>query len=127
MRKKELQNIFKSNLKKISRWRFKSEEQISVLENIKLLYQSRQTVIRLFNEYSLILSENKHKTQYGEGLKKSTSKQMLQRFPIALPKVKKGNTSENLLDEIRKIIYSLCREKEIAKKVYNNIMNSIKL
>ena len=52
---------------------------------------------------------------------------MLQRFPIALPKVKKGNTSENLLDEIRKIIYSLCREKEIAKKVYNNIMNSIKL
>ena len=40
---------------------------------------------------------------------------------------KAGDTSENLLKEIRQIIYSLCREKEITKKVYNSIMNSIKL
>ena len=33
-----------------------------------------------------------------------------------------GNISENLLNEIRQIIYSLHREK-----VSNNIMNSIKL
>ena len=38
-----------------------------------------------------------------------------------------GNTSENLLNEIRQIIYSLYQEKGITKKVYNNIMNSIKL
>ena len=49
---------------------------------------------------------------------------MLQRLPIALSQVKTGNTSENLLNEI---IYSLYREKEITKKVYNNIMISIKL
>ena len=29
---------------------------------------------------------------------------MLQRFPIALAQVKPGNTSENLLNEIRQII-----------------------
>ena len=52
---------------------------------------------------------------------------MLQRLPIALARVKAGDTFENLLNEIRKIIYSLYREKEITKKVYNNIMNSIKL
>ena len=52
---------------------------------------------------------------------------MLQRLPIALAQVKAGNTSENLLNEIRQIIYSLYRTKEITKKVYNNIMNSIKL
>ena len=52
---------------------------------------------------------------------------MLQRLPIALAQVKAGNTSENLLNEIRQIIYSLDREREISKKVYNNIMNSIKL
>ena len=52
---------------------------------------------------------------------------MLQRLPIALTQVKVGNTSENLLTEIRQIIYSLYRAKEIAKKVHNNIMNSIKL
>ena len=52
---------------------------------------------------------------------------MLQRLPIALGQVKAGNTSENLLNGIRQIIRSLCRAKEIAKKVYKNIINSIKL
>ena len=51
---------------------------------------------------------------------------MLQRLPVvALAQVKAGNTSENLLNEIRQIIYSLYREKKVTKKVYNNIMNSI--
>ena len=52
---------------------------------------------------------------------------MLQRLTIALAQVKAANTSENLLNEIRQIIYSLYHAKEITKKVYNNIMNSIKL
>ena len=52
---------------------------------------------------------------------------MLQRIPTALAQLKAGNTSENLLNETRKIIYSLYWEKEITKKVYNNIMNSTKL
>ena len=52
---------------------------------------------------------------------------MLQRLPIALAQVKAGNISENLLNEIRQIIYSLYRAKEITQKVYNNIMNSIKV
>ena len=60
-------------------------------------------------------------------LKILTPKQMLQRLPIALAQVKAGNTSENLLNEIRQIIYSLYGAKRITKKVYNNTMNSIKL
>ena len=52
---------------------------------------------------------------------------MLQRLPIAVAQVKANNASENLLNEIRQIIYSLYRAKEITKKVYDNIMNSIKL
>ena len=60
-------------------------------------------------------------------LKILTPKQMLQRLRIALALVKVGNTSENLLNEIRQIIYSLYRAKEITQKVYNNIMNSIKV
>ena len=51
---------------------------------------------------------------------------MLQRSPIALAQVKAGNTSENLLNEILEIVYSLYEEKEITKKAYNNIMNLIK-
>ena len=52
---------------------------------------------------------------------------MLLRLPIVLAQVKAGNTFENLLNEIRQIIYSLHQGKEVTKKVYNNIMNSIKL
>ena len=47
-------------------------------------------------------------------------------MPIVLAQVKAGITSDNLINEIRQIIYSLYRAKEITKKVYNNIMNSIK-
>ena len=50
---------------------------------------------------------------------------MLQRLPIALAQVKAGNNSQNLLNEIRQIIYSLYHAKEITKKVYNNLMKSI--
>ena len=35
--------------------------------------------------------------------------------------------SENVLSEIRQIIYSLYQAKEITKKLYNNITNSLKL
>ena len=52
---------------------------------------------------------------------------MLQKLPIALAQVTVGNTSENLLDKIRQIIHSLNLARKITKKVYNNIMNSIKL
>ena len=53
--------------------------------------------------------------------------EMPQRIPIALGQVKAGYKIENLLNEIRKIRYSLYQEKEVTEKVNNNIMNSIKL
>ena len=52
---------------------------------------------------------------------------MFQRLAVALAQVKANNTFENLLNRIRQIIYSLYQEKEITKKVYNNIIISIKL
>ena len=75
----------------------------------------------------MCISEAKHKAKYGKGLKILSHKQMLQRLPIALAQVKAGNTSENVLNEIRQIIYCLYRAKEINKKVYSTTMNSIKL
>ena len=123
---KKLQVIFKANLNRILKGRFKSEEQKRALENIKLLYESRKATIELFNECSSIASEAKYKTKYGECLKILNPKQMLQRLPMALAQVKVGNTSENLLNEIRQTTYSLYRANEIIKKVYKNIMNSIK-
>ena len=45
---------------------------------------------------------------------------MLQILPVVLGQVKAGNTSEKLLSEIKKIIYSLYRAKEFTQKVCNN-------
>ena len=56
---KELQNIFKTNMNEISKGRFKSEEQKSALENIKLIYKSQQAVIKLFDDYSPIVPQAK--------------------------------------------------------------------
>ena len=60
-------------------------------------------------------------------LKILTPKQMLQRLLTTLAQVKAGNTSENLPNQTRQIIYSLYRAKEITKKVCYNIMNAIKV
>ena len=77
-----------------------------------MLYKARNGAINFYNDYSLMMSEAKTKskqnnTTKGTVLKTSAPNQMLQRLPIALAQVKAGNNSENLLNEIRQIIYSL--------------------
>ena len=91
--------------------------------------QERERAINFFEDYSSIVLEARRlaKEQEGTGLKTLTPNQMLKRLPIALAQVKAGNNSESLLNEIRKIVYSLYRSKEITKKVYNNLINSIKV
>ena len=81
----------------------------------------------MFNDYTKTVYEAKYKTKYEKVLKMLSPKQMLQRLPRALAQVKASNTSENLLNEVRQIIYNLYQEKEVTKKVYNNMINSIKL
>ena len=105
----------------------KTDDQISVIKRIKDLYNGREKVIKFYNFYTRMVSEAKCKSIHGEGLKILTHKQMLQRLSIALAQEKAGNKSENLQNEIRKIIYSLYRVNEVTEKVYNNIINSMKL
>ena len=68
--------------------------------------------------------KSKQNETEGKGLKILTPKQVLQRLPTALAQVKAGNNSESLLNEIRRILYSLYQSKQITKKVYNNIIKS---
>ena len=56
-----------------------------------------------------------------------TLKQNLPKLLIALAEVKASNTSENLLNEVVQMMYYLFREKEITKKVHNNVINLIQL
>ena len=74
----------------------------------------------MFNDYAKNMSRNIHDSKQGTGLKILTPKQMLQRLPLALAQIKAGNNSQSLLNEIR-------QPKKIIKKVYNNIIKSIKV
>ena len=107
----------------------KSNNQLYVIKNVKNLYHSRQKIINLLNDNVKIRSKGLYKSKQNEtkgtGLKILTPKQMLQRLAIALAQVKAGNNSENLLNEIRQIIYSLFQSKQITKKVYNNLIKSL--
>ena len=95
-----------------------------VLNSMRALVEGREVVLNAFKNGIFQVSKE---SQEGTGLKILTPNQMLQRLPIALAQVKAGNNSEILLNEIRQIVYSLYRSKEITKKVYNNIINSIKV
>ena len=81
----------------------------------------------MFNDYAKNMSRNIFDSKEGTGLKILTSKQMLQRLTIVPAQIKSGNHSESLLNEIRKIVYSLYQSKEIGKKVYHNIIKSIRV
>ena len=94
-----------------------------------MLHKVRNEAIKFYDDYSLMMLEAKSKAKQNEtketGLKILTPKEMLQRLPIALAQVKAGTNSENLLNEIRQIIYSLYPSKGIPKKVYNNLIKSL--
>ena len=125
---KNKQDEFLSKLSNIKIGR-KTLEQERTINNLERFYISRQEVFKFFRDFTEMLSDANCKAKQnevkGKGLKTLTPKQMLQRLLIALAQVKAGNNSENLLNEIRQIIYSLYQSKDITKKVYNNLMKSL--
>ena len=67
----------------------------------------KQTLHQIQADYSFLLSEAKYEAKHRNGLTRQTAKHMLQRIQIALAQVKAGNTSENLLNDIYQITYTL--------------------
>ena len=61
----------------------------------------------------------------GSGLKILTPQQMLARLPILLAQIKAGNNSPEFKNEIRQLLYSLYRSKQISETVYENLISTI--
>ena len=125
---KNNQNNFRLNLGEIKKGGRKSKEQKNMIYSIEMLYKARKEATDFFDDYSLMVSDAKNKAKNktsGKVLKILTPKQILQRLPIALTQIKAVNNSENLLNEIRQIVYFLYQSKEITKKVYNNLIKSL--
>ena len=108
---------FRKNMK--PRSQEKKREKEIILQNLYNFFDGREKVLDAFKSKTFSIKSK------GSGilnldhskLKVLTPKQMLQRLPIALAQVKAGNNSESLLNEIRKIVYSLYQSKQITKKV----------
>ena len=94
--KKEIDNFNQNTKPKTLN---KKEEKVMTYENANRLLKGRQKVLNGFKRNIFPI-----KATQGNGLKILTSKQILQRLPIALAQVKAVNTSERLPDEIRKVI-----------------------
>ena len=54
-----------------------------------------------------------------------TPNQLITRLSILLAQKQAGNNNQKLNNEIRHIIYSLYRSKNLSKTVYNHLINSI--
>ena len=63
--------------------------------------------------------------QSGEGLKILTPNQMLSRLPISLAQLKAGNNFDKLKNEIRQLLYSLYRSKQLTNQLYKSLVDTI--
>ena len=98
--KKDIGNAFKDDVNKI-------EEMYKIADIADLILN--------FNEQN----------QPGKGLKILTPSQMVSILPISLAQLKAGNNSENLKNEIRQILYSLYRSKELTKQINKSLIDII--
>ena len=110
----ELVNVINSGLKDL-------KEEIKEMPEEERETEKPDNIVKLVEE---ILSFNKQKQQ-GEGVKILTPSQMLSRLPISLAQLQAGNNSEKLKNEIRQLLYSLYRSKNMTKQVYNNLIKPI--
>ena len=110
----ELVNVIKSGIidlkdeiKKMSKEEIENEKPDKILEIVEEILK--------FNEQK----------QEGLGLKVLKPNQMLRILPITLAQLKAGNSSEKLNNEIRQLLYSLYRSKELTKQLYKSLIDSI--
>ena len=70
--------------------------------------------------------ESEESDTKGKGLQILTPNQMLSRLAITLAQLNAGTNSEKLKNEIRQLLYSLHRSKELTKQLYKSLVDIIK-
>ena len=112
----KLVNVINSGLKDL-------KEEIKKMPKEEKEIEEPDVIVEIAED---ILEFNKQKQkQEGQGIKILTPNQMLSRLPISLAQLKAGINSEKLKNEIRQLLYSLYRSKNITISVYNNLIKPI--
>ena len=110
----ELVNVINSGLKDL-------KEEIKKMSKTEIEIEDSESIVEIVEQ---ILNFNKQ-NQQGQALKILTPNQMFSRLQITLAQLQAGNNSNKLKNEIRQLLYSLYRSKNMTKQVYNNLMNYI--
>ena len=84
--------------------------------------KNQQTPPRMI---TTIRNTNTTKRTISKRIKNNDAKSLITRLPILLSQVKAGNNSQKLTNEIRQLIYSLYRSKNLSKTLYNHLINGI--
>ena len=70
-------------------------------------------------------SAAERRNQQGQELKILTQDQMVSRLPITLAQLKAGNNSQQLVNEIKQLLYSFYHSKKLTKTICNHLINAI--
>ena len=107
-------NIFNSGLKDL-------EKEIKKMSKEETETEKPDEIVRAVK---MIFDFNKQ-NQQGKGLKILTLNQMLNRLPIALAQLQAGNNFNKLKNEIRQLLYSLYRSKNMTKQINKSLIDII--
>ena len=110
----ELVSLINSGLKDL-------KEEIKNMSEKERKIEKPDKIVKIVEE---ILNFNKQK-QEGQGIKILTPNQMLSRLPISLAQLQARNNSNKRKNEIRQLLYSFYRSKNMTKQVYNNLIKHI--
>ena len=111
-----------NDIKKMSKGKVKEREHLGYLKDLV------RTIVDAGQKYDMApleTEEEPEKRQKGQGLKIMMPSQLITRLPVLLSQIAAGNNSNKLKNEIRQIIYSLYRSKNLSKTIYNHLINSI--
>ena len=110
----ELVNVINSGLKGL-------KEEIKKMPEKEKEIKDPESIVKIVEKIHKFNEQN----QKGKGIKILTPSQILSRLPISLAQLHAGNNSEKLKNEIRQLLYSLYRSKNMTKQVYNNLIKYI--
>ena len=103
--KNQLVNLINSRLKDL-------KEEIEKMSKAEIENEDLELIVEIVEK---ILKFNEQNQQKGQGIKILTPNQMLNRLPIALAQLQGGNNSNKLKNEIRQLLYSLYRSKNMTE------------
>ena len=101
-----LKKLVEFNNESIPRTIEEKDKKRDTYESAYSLFEGRELILNNFKSRIFLIKARKNKE-----LKILTPKKMLQRLVIALAHVKAGNTSKNLLNKVRQIIYFFASSK----------------